>query len=179
MMQEKIHRIASDLRRRQVELGKAQQRAINDATDEEMILAYACCSDCGYTIPNPEVWAIVNESDSAGEVVDALTSRLRDHDHDHEIENKQVNMWLFPRDDYLDWIELIAEEDPASPIMKSYDDYLAFIEQAAVSAISSGATPAVVCMGVDEMRSMLTETGLANTSKNRAIIIGQMEGEPL
>lgn len=97
----------------------------------------------------------------------------------HQLPDR-VNLWLFPASDFDGWATLVCEETvDATPAVRSYDEYLDYLEQACDVAIDAGSTPAIVRLTVDEMRTLLGENELANTSVNRAIVIGMHVGDPI
>lgn len=79
-----------------------------------------------------------------------------------------VTLWMFPAEDFADWLRLVGE----SPLA-SYDDYLELVDAVEDDLRRQGLRPVRVWLAVDEMRRRLNQAGWPNDPDHRAAVIAE------
>ena len=76
-----------------------------------------------------------------------------------------ITLWLFPREDFDAWAELVGE-----PIVANYDEYLNMLVAMQADQERQGRTVVRVDLTVAEMKKQLAARGLENTPDGRAAV---------
>ncbi len=83
-----------------------------------------------------------------------------------------ITLWLFPREDFDAWANLVGE-----PIVSTYGEYLNILVALQADQERQGRVVVRVDLSVDEMKKQLAARGLENTTDGRAAVTALIHTE--